>query len=370
MLKKNIYIIEESIKNKDYAVSYIAYYYADGRLAGPHAVVPIGTYSKDDNIRNVIVYDPNHPGMSRIIEFDFEHNIIKYIDVTSEKYFIHASYLTTRKPSLSYSDANRNLEEVLREFNSFLYTAKDKILIFDCPINISITDQYGRIIEDKDNNTILNGKVSIIGDSKVFLLPTDLDYKIHIDAYDSGEFTFSQISPLTNEYASVVSFVNISITENTEAICEITSKDSEYKMEIDYDGDGSIDELITPDVIDIVGTNFYNITFFSPVTTMGQFNLTNGTTLPIKFTAKNSTTSEFAYDDTVNVTITNSTGHLVTYFRNGTGTENVRINPNERQYMVDLDTRNYDMKVGQNNTITVIFGKPNSLRGYALSHFI
>ena len=203
----------------------------------------------------------------------------------------------------------------------------------------------------------------------MFLLPADLDYTINIDAFDSGDFTFTQINPLTSEYASLISFVEIPITENTNAISEVSSTNPEYKIEIDYDGDGIIDELIMPDIIDIVGAYFYNITFLPPITTMDQYNLKDGSTLPIKFTAKNSTTDEFIYDDTVNVTITNSTGHLITYFTYGTGTDSVRINSEEEQYIANFHTKDYAINIGEIYPVTVTFGEPDSLRGYDITYF-
>jgi len=112
-----------------------------------------------------------------------------------------------------------------------------------------------------------------------------------------------------------------------------------------------------------------NITFLPPITTMEQFNLTDGRTLPIKFTVRNSSTNEFIYDDTVNVTITNSTGHLIAFFTNGTGTDSVRINSTEEQYIVNFHTKDYDLNVGETYTIHVTFGEADDLRGYAITHF-
>ncbi|CAD6493354.1 MAG: CHAP domain protein [Candidatus Argoarchaeum ethanivorans] len=113
----------------------------------------------------------------------------------------------------------------------------------------------------------------------------------------------------------------------------------------------------------------YNISFLPPITTPDQFNLTNGRTLPIKFTARDNDTGEFIYDDTVNVTITNPTGHLITYFTNGTGTGSVRINSTEEQYIVNFHTKKYDLNVGETYTIHVAFGEVDALRGYAIAHF-
>ena len=115
--------------------------------------------------------------------------------------------------------------------------------------------------------------------------------------------------------------------------------------------------------------HLYHISFLPPITTVDQFNLINGRTLPIKFTSQDNDTGDFIYDDTVNVTIKNSTGHLITYFTYGTGTDSVRINTIEEQYIVNFHTRNYALNVGETYAITVTFGEPDSLRGYEITYF-
>ena len=136
---------------------------------------------------------------------------------------------------------------------------------------------------------------------------------------------------------------------------------NEILIEYDSENDGTIEssEMI----------NTYNITFLPPITTMDQFSLTDGSTLPIKFTVRDRITNEFIYDPTVNVTITNSTGHLITYFTNGTGTGSVRINSTEEQYIANFHTKDYAINVGETYSVTVTFGEPDSLRGYDITYF-
>ena len=69
------------------------------------------------------------------------------------------------------------------------------------------------------------------------------------------------------------------------------------------------------------------------------------------------------------LSITNSTGHLITYFTNGTGTDSVRINTEEEQYIVNFHTRNYDLNVGETYAVTVTFGESDSLKGYEITYF-
>jgi hypothetical protein len=368
-IKKEYENIEYRIKNDGPVLIDILFLNIENGKDGNHAVVAFNTYDVSNNIKNVLVYDPNYPGMARVIQFDLENNKINYN--AYHKGIIYAKYSRTKDTGYLPSDIKKELRITLQRFVKELISNLDKIksylYIFDCPIDITITDQYGRIIDNKGNNGIPSANVKIIGDSKMFLLPADLDYTINIDAYDSGDFTFTQINPLTSEYASLISFVEVPITENTEAISEVSSTNPEYKIKIDYDGDGTIDEIIMPDIIDIVGAYFYNITFLPPITTMDQFSLTDGSTLPIKFTARNSTTDEFIYDDTVNVTITNSTGSAIANFNITNG---VQIDSNLEHYSVDFNTMDYpELTIGETYSIQVTFGDINSLRGYAIAYF-
>jgi len=370
-------IIKYHIENDKPIISNINYFYKDeytllNRPDARHALTPFNTYDVSENIKNVLVYDSNHPGMATVVQFDFDNNKITYNDF-DEEYMLFGRYSSTKYPLMTMDDAKNTFFDILKEFKKAfikqLHDSKSKYLIFKCPIDITIIDQYGHIIDNKGKNEIPGAKVNIVGDLKMFLLPADLDYTIKIDAYDSGDFTFTQINPLTSEYASLISFVEVPITENTEAISEVSSANPEYKIKIDYDGDGIIDETIKPEIIDVIGANFYDITFLPPIITKDQYNLKDGSTLPIKFTARNNTTDEFIYDDTVNVSITNSTGHLITYFTHGKGTDSVRINSEEEQYIVNFHSKNYDLNVGETYSITVTIGEQDSLRGYEITYF-
>jgi len=111
-----------------------------------------------------------------------------------------------------------------------------------------------------------------------------------------------------------------------------------------------------------------NIIFLPPITTMEVFSLTDGSALPIKFTARDKDTNEFIYDETVKVTITDSANNLITSFTYGTGTDNIRIDSTEQQYIVNLHTKDYTLNAGETYTVTVTFGDP-SLKGYETTKF-
>ena len=120
-------------------------------------------------------------------------------------------------------------------------------ILFECPVNTTITDQYGRIVADNGTNEIPNASMLITNETKIFYLPADLTYSVDIDAYDTGTFNFTRVSPVGNDI-SITKFENISVTESTKASVEIVPNATNYTMSIDYDGDGETDEEKSPDV--------------------------------------------------------------------------------------------------------------------------
>ena len=120
-------------------------------------------------------------------------------------------------------------------------------IIIDCPVNATITDQYGRIIADDGANEISNASMLITNETKIFYLPADLTYSTEIDAYDTGTFNFTRVSPIGTDI-SITKFENISVTASTKASVEIEQNVTNYTVSIDYDGDGETDEEKSPDV--------------------------------------------------------------------------------------------------------------------------
>ncbi|RJS71737.1 hypothetical protein CW714_05295, partial [Methanophagales archaeon] len=124
-------------------------------------------------------------------------------------------------------------------------------LAIECPVNATITDQYGRIIADNGTNEIPNASMIITNETKVFYLPADLTYSVDIDAYDTGTFNFTRVSPVGNDI-SITKFEDISVTESTKVSVEIVPNVTNYTMSIDYNGDGKIDEEKSPDVSETI----------------------------------------------------------------------------------------------------------------------
>jgi parallel beta-helix repeat protein len=60
--------------------------------------------------------------------------------------------------------------------DEFIYLPPKTMLSLDCPINVTITDQYGRTISDDDINEISNANMTLANGKKKFYLPANLTY--------------------------------------------------------------------------------------------------------------------------------------------------------------------------------------------------
>ena len=128
------------------------------------------------------------------------------------------------------------------------------ILVVNCPVNVTITDQYNRIISDDGTNEIPDALIITSNEQKLFYLPTELTYHVDFNANDAGKFTTTAVSPVSDNTAAIKVFDNISITENTHATLDLAANE-ENPMNIDYDGDGTTDEEIYPDVNETIEIN-------------------------------------------------------------------------------------------------------------------
>ena len=151
-----------------------------------------------------------------------------------------------------------NLRILLADSNAQLQSPdQSKVLaIIDCPVNATITDQHGRTISGDGTNEIPGADMLITKEVKIFYLPADLRYSVDIDAYDTGTFNFTKVSPVGNDI-SITKFENIPVTSSTKASVEIEPGVTEYTMSIDYNGDGVTDEEKSPDVSETVKQDIY-----------------------------------------------------------------------------------------------------------------
>ncbi|UYZ39621.1 MAG: right-handed parallel beta-helix repeat-containing protein [Candidatus Methanospirare jalkutatii] len=199
-----------------------------------HAVVAYKVVENGDKTY-IYIYDPNYP--------------YKSSDVTSYRVCIYNK--TTEEFHYKWESGKEFLAFYSVSPSEMYLTNERSVISIDCPVNATITDQYGRIIADNGTNKIPNASMLIINETKIFYLPADLTYSVDIDAYDTGTFNFTRISPVGNDIL-ITKFEDISVTESTKASVEIVPNVTNYTMSIDYNGDGKIDEEKSPDVSETI----------------------------------------------------------------------------------------------------------------------
>jgi len=266
---------------------------------------------------------------------------------------------------------NEETEQIKQDVSD-IFTQQITLGILNSPGELRIYDSQNRVTGLIDGQIIeeIPNSAYISEDETVVIYDAIDTYRYEVEGTDFGTYGLDIISYNSWDDISAFNAFNIPTTPAQNHQYDINwemlfNNQNGVSIQIDSDGDGVFEQTI------ITGNTFYiyNITFFPPITTMDQFNLKDGSTLPIKFTVNHHITNEFIYDPTVNVTITNSTGHLITYFTNGTGTESVRINSTEEQCIVNFQTKDYDLNMGETYAITVTFGELDSLRGYDITYF-
>jgi len=315
-----------------------------------------------------------------ILNLDKEYTLTyyNYSTLRNEKYK-HRNPMTVKEFYDGYLDLYTLQEKELNDLAKYHFSDDKGFLqlIGNSPIDLHLYNSFGEHIGINENNG--NIEKEIAGSyysgpnthpEEIFLIRGYGDENLDIIIKGTGEGTFTlTLESAANGKISSILYQDVNVNSDSIGYINDNIFSGNYLLRMDYNGNGIIDQVILPTSITISGENLYNITFLPPITTMDQFNVKDGRTLPIKFTSQDNDTGDFIYDETVNVTIKNSTGHLITYFNYGTGTDSVRINTKEEQYIVNFHTKDYDLNVGETYEITVTFGEPDSLRGYEITYF-
>ena len=208
---------------------------------GGHAVVAYKiveeNFSLGKPLATIYIYDPNYP--CRVFDNQVDMSAFKYatFDILSQDFSYHTDS----------SNYDKFIVKRISIQQSPLNILPLNMLSINCPVNATITDQYGRIIADNGTNEIPDADVLITNETKIFYLPADLTYSVDIDAYDTGTFNLTRVSPVGNEI-TITKFENIPVTSSTKASVEIEPGVTDYTMSIDYNGDGTIDEMRSPEV--------------------------------------------------------------------------------------------------------------------------
>ena len=204
-----------------------------GKYPG-HAVVAYKIYELDGKTRVVVCENRwSYPsaGCTNYALFDFsKEHPFKYMEKQLDDENIREvpySFYPTVSPNTAI---NMIVDNFLHELTKLLHSNGLKLISVSCPVNVSITDESGRVIADNGTNQIENAKVVSRDDVKLFFLPDDLTYSVNIDAYGEGNFTLTQFSPIGDKRSDATEF-NSSVTSKTKASVLISpEKVSEMKI--------------------------------------------------------------------------------------------------------------------------------------------
>jgi len=200
-----------------------------------HAVLVYNAYSVSDNIKHLIIYDNNYPGTALVYVLDLENNRIY-----SPTYDIVKA--SAGSPLLPSERIKKAVEDLLKDI---MKTLKGT-LIFQSPVNVTITDQYGRIISE-ETNEIPGATFEYYNttQAKIFQIPLNMTYTIQVSAYKEGNCTITNIMPFSEESASC-SVAVFNLTVNTKALFNLEAGNPDYTLHIDEDGDGVVDYKAQP----------------------------------------------------------------------------------------------------------------------------
>jgi len=212
-----------------------------------HAVVAYKTYEFDGK-KHVVVYENNgkYPEVkdctgNAIFDFSKKYAFTYRSEPVDSIHEVpYAFYPTVGTNTV----INTIVDNFLHELIKLLHSHGLKLISVSCPVNVSLTDESGRVIADDGTNQIPNAKVIATDDVKLFFVPEDLTYSVNIDAYEEGNFTLTQFSSIGDKRANATEF-NSSVTPETKASILI-SPEKVSEMKIDYDGNGMIDEEKKP----------------------------------------------------------------------------------------------------------------------------
>jgi hypothetical protein len=124
------------------------------------------------------------------------------------------------------------------------------------PVNLHAYDQYGNHVGLDEAGEV---ELEIPGtylyypsyeDAEYIIIDNEEDLRFEIEATDLGEFDFTCARYISSENKEItVTYENIIITENTTSSLQFGTENPDYIMEIDLDGDGTVDEYKAPDSI-------------------------------------------------------------------------------------------------------------------------
>jgi hypothetical protein len=197
-----------------------------------------------------------------------------------------------------YSSYQKQLDGDLRsiELIALAGETKMRVSVFECPVNVTVSDEYDRIISEVESQ--IPGAIFEYfnaTDTKIFYLPLNLTYYVQVDATDSGNITISQIIPLESIYELAFSCASFNLTSETAAEFDLLPYEANCTVRVDENGDGVFDYELIPETETMTIEYDLGLTQIAPSKTVVE----QGSSLPINVTVVN----YGVYAETFNVTL-------------------------------------------------------------------
>jgi hypothetical protein len=212
-----------------------------------HSMTVFNVYDVSEDIKNVIVYDNEFPGTAVVFAFNLENNLVSCLtsfDNGTPLYEnIGAVYVGQAAPYQGIV-----VKKIIEEYLEDLKNGWKEILNFNCPVNVSITDEFGRTISAFENQIpSASYEYYNVTDTMTYRLPSNLTYDVCTNATDNGNCTVTLIAPTESLFETDFSLMYFNLTAETSAFFHLIPYSANYTLKIDKNNDGFIDFELAPE---------------------------------------------------------------------------------------------------------------------------
>ena len=206
------------------------------------SVVSVSSVALSDSeapgVKNYTVQYSDHSGL---INDENVCNIVK--DILSGK-------------SVDKKIIESNEIKLLSDLDLFHKESSEELYVH-CPVNVTVKNTNGMIINTKGTNQIPGAYVEVIGEEKFFYLPANQTYTIELDAYDKGNVSLEMLYLNVDTHSiSVTAFKDIPVNSNSKMVSStIQANNVNFVLNVDSDGNGAVDYQKTPDIVGNVTTS-------------------------------------------------------------------------------------------------------------------
>ena len=180
-------------------------------------------------------------------------------------YNVFKEYKALEQSAIVYLKYKEMFDEMESEFGTTAEHIQKTALktpsisgIGTCPVNIHAYDSQGRHAGQNPsggNDLEIPGAYYSGHDSEpegIVIFGQSEDIRFEIDALDVGEFDFT-VTQSTETKTTTVTYLDVPISETTEATVDVSQENPTYTMKIDKYGDGTTIETKKPDSIETDG---------------------------------------------------------------------------------------------------------------------